>query len=133
MKVMCLFHGRKIVSTRRCQRCLLLKLERENERDASETVVVNFDIPLSNNIFPCAIRSPAGWLDDVEERNDHMKQAVWDKNFNEIPSEDERTESCEVCRSMWWNADGKWVKYDEPNIGKYLQRISVSFFFSLLP
>ena len=113
---MCLFHGRRIVSTRRCQRCLLLKLERENEGDpdvvAGDTAAngaVGFDVPLSNELFPCAISSPAGWLDNEEE-----------EDVNEMPSEDERIETCEVCRSMWWNDEGKWVKYGKADIGKPL-------------
>ena len=119
LKIMCLYHGRRIVSTRRCQRCFLLNLEHGNECDTSVGAataangVVGFDVQLSNDLFPCAISSPAGWLDEEEE-----------DDADEIPSEDERTEICEVCRSMWWNAEGKWVKYGESDIGKQVKSSS---------
>ena len=111
IKVLCLFHGRKIVSTRKCHKCRLLRLQ--NKRN---TAAGNFDIPLPNYIFPAAIGSPAGWLDD--DGDDRMRPLLLDENVNEIP-EDGRIENCNVCRSMWWNAEGNWLEYNEKDIGKF--------------
>ena len=111
MKVMRLFHGRKTVLTRRCERCLLLKHEREKECGAVSPASRGFDMPLSSDLSPTTISSPAGWLDEKEE----------DDDVNENTTEDKETMICEVCRSMWWNADGKWFKYYESDIGKPVQ------------
>ena len=106
IKVLCLFHGRKIVSTRKCHKCRLLRLQ--NKR---YTAAENLDMPLPNYIFPAAIGSPAGWLDDDDDR---IRPLLLDENVNEIPEE-----NCQVCRSMWWNAEGKLLEYNEKDIGTF--------------
>ncbi|XP_072028399.1 uncharacterized protein [Amphiura filiformis] len=66
--------------------------------------------PLPNYLFPVALGSPTGWWQDDEE------DQLLDQNINTIP-EDERVENCEVCDSMWWDADGKPDIYKEEDIG----------------
>ena len=80
---------------------------RGREGDAVAAADRGLDIPLSNDLFPNAISSPAGWLDEEEE-----------DDVSEIPAEDEEINICEICRSMWWNNEGKWVKYGESDIGE---------------
>ena len=108
MKVLCLFHGRKIVSTRICHKCRLTRLQ--SARDANTG-------PLPNFLYPSAVASPAGWHDDDDSR------PLRDENVN-LVLEDEQDESCEVCLANWWDADGHHNEYKEDEIGK--------FFFSIL-
>ncbi|XP_072028398.1 uncharacterized protein [Amphiura filiformis] len=103
LKVLCLFHGRQIVTKQVCHYCHLRKLQTER-RDAGNTG------PLPNYLFPAALGSTTGLLHDDDDNR------LKDGNVNEIP-EDERVENCEVCDSMWWDADGKPDRYKEENIG----------------
>ncbi len=104
LKILCLLHGRQIVSTRKCHRCRLRRLEREREATGNTG-------PLPNYLYPAAINSSAGWWHDGD-RDDLL-----DGNVNEMAERDQRGD-CKVCCSMWWNEDGEKIVYAEQNIGK---------------
>ena len=102
LKVLCLFHGRRMVSSRKCHHCRLDSLQRKRE-EAGNTG------PLPNYIFPSAIDTLSGWNNDEE---------VQDENANDdMPEGDQRVE-CDVCCSMWWDANGKCKIYEDHDIGK---------------
>ena len=106
LKVLCLIHGRKIVSKRICHKCRLIRLQ--SARD------VNMG-PLPNFLYPSAVASPAGWHDDDDD-----SRPLRDENVN-LVLEDEPDE-CQVCLSNWWDADGHHNEYSEDEIGEFLNR-----------
>ena len=102
LKLLCLFHGRKVVSTRICHKCRLTRLQ--CTRDANTGLLPNF-------LYPSAVASPAGWHDDDDS------SPLRDENVN-LVLEDEQDEDCEVCLSNWWDADGHHSEYKEDEIGE---------------
>lgn len=107
LKILCLFHTRKVVCSRRCHQCRLDKIHWQRQQAGNTG-------PLPNYLYPSAIDTPAGWL--YGDNEDEVSMILGDENANETP-EDQRDEECCVCQSMWWDADGKCRVYTEKDVG----------------